>query len=74
MTYCVRIRNINGNYIDGEVYEASCKIDAIQRYINRIQRLGIVVSNTDDIVCEDYSDVAEQYEQLAETKGNARWA
>ena len=73
-SYCVRIKNINGNYIDGEVYKAECKIDAIQQYLNRIQRLDIAVSDTDDIVCEDWDDVVDKYERMADMAGNARWA
>ncbi len=50
--YMVRLRDYNGNVIDGDIYIARTKKEARERYLSRVQRLGIDVCRYDYITVD----------------------
>lgn len=52
--YIVRLRNYEGNVVDGEIYKAESENQAKQKYIARCERLGIAIGKFDYITVEDF--------------------
>lgn len=52
--YVVRLRDYEGNIVDGEVYSANSVADAKLKYLSRCNRLGIEIGKYDYITVEDW--------------------
>lgn len=54
MKYAVRLKDWNGNIIDGEVFDCENEMRALSLYIERCKRLGIKKSKYDDYTVEEW--------------------
>ena len=55
-TYVVRLRNYRGSIIDGEIYEAVNKDEALKMYKARCRRLNIDVCKYDYFTVDEWVD------------------
>ena len=53
--YVVRLRNYRGSIIDGEVYTAISKDEALRMYKARCYRLGIAIGNYDYFTVDEWT-------------------
>ena len=52
--YVVRLRDYEGNIVDGETYSANSVDDAKLKYLSRCNRLGIEIGKYDYITVENW--------------------
>ena len=52
--YVVRLRDYEGNIVDGETYSANSVDDAKLKYLSRCSRLGIEIGKHDYVTVENW--------------------